>query len=175
VPYAEIREGSGGDVGRDVEEFYGVFYPRLVTALCSATRDRYEAEDAAQEAFARLIRTRGLDHLTAPEAWLYTVGLNVVRSRWRSVKRRREKLRVLHEARGEPDHDPLLSIQSIDLQRALQALPDAHRDALILFYLLDQPIARIADHYGVSVGTIKSRLSRGRQLLAKQLQEVDLS
>ncbi|MGH3510347.1 MAG: RNA polymerase sigma factor [Nocardioidaceae bacterium] len=66
-----------------------------------------------------------------------------------------------------------MSVGSVDLQRALQELPKIYRDALVLFYLLDQPIARIAEHDRVSVGTIKSRLSRGRDLLATHLREVD--
>ncbi|MGH3510346.1 MAG: RNA polymerase sigma factor [Nocardioidaceae bacterium] len=80
-------------VRMDVEEFYGAFYPRLVTALFAMTRDRHEAEDAAQEAFARLLSTHGLERLSSPEAWLYTVGVNVLRSRWRAVQRARRKAR----------------------------------------------------------------------------------
>jgi RNA polymerase sigma-70 factor (ECF subfamily) len=70
------------------------------------------------------------------------------------------------EARDE------LSEQSVDLREALRAMPTRYRDPLVMFYLLDLPIARIAEETGASIGTVKSRLSRGRQLLANRLTEV---
>jgi RNA polymerase sigma-70 factor (ECF subfamily) len=50
-------------------------------------------------------------------------------------------------------------------------LPRGQRDALALHYLVDLPIDEVADTLRVSVGTVKSRLSRGRQALAVQLAE----
>jgi RNA polymerase sigma-70 factor (ECF subfamily) len=53
--------------------------------------------------------------------------------------------------------------------RAMSGLPEANRTALHLFYFEDLPVAHIAELVGVSVGTIKMRLSRGRLMLRQQL------
>ncbi len=167
------RRGWGvqGDAERDLEAFYVSFYPRLVSALFVAAGDRAEAEDAGQEAFARLLRTGRWDSLDAPEAWLYTVGVNVLRRRWRALGRARAKAHLVGAPPSEV-RDLEVSAESVDLRDALRALPARYRDPLVMFYLLDLPVARIADETGVSAGTVKSQLSRGRQLLAARLGEV---
>lgn len=155
----------------DLAEFYAAAYPRLVTALTVAARDRAEAEDAAQEAFTRLLRKRSSSPVAAPEAWLYTVGLNVLRTRWRRRARARERSHLI-TASPDPEEGTQLSADSLDLRQALRDLPRRYRDPLVMFYLLDLPIGQIADEAGVSVGTVKSQLSRGRTMLAGRLAEV---
>lgn len=158
------------DVDREVAAFYVSFYPRLVAALLLVARDRAEAEDASQEAFARMLRNGRWGSLAAPEAWLYTVGVNVLRHRWRQLARTKDRARLLGDY--PTDGRDELSAQSLDLRQALRAMPSRYRDALVMFYLLDLPIARIAEETGASIGTVKSQLSRGRQLLARRLTEV---
>ncbi|HET7386760.1 MAG TPA: sigma-70 family RNA polymerase sigma factor [Nocardioidaceae bacterium] len=158
---------------QDLAAFYVAFYPRLVTALCVPARDRVEAEDAGQEAFARMIRTGRWGSLSAPEAWLYTVGVNVLRSRWRKLIQARDRAHLVGD-RATHAHDDDLSAESLDLREALRELPSRYRDPLVMFYLLDLPIARIAEETRSSVGTVKSQLSRGRQILATRLAEVTI-
>jgi RNA polymerase sigma-70 factor (ECF subfamily) len=158
------------DVDGDVAAFYVRFYPRLVAALLLVARDRAEAEDASQEAFARMVRGGRWGSLAAPEAWLYTVGVNVLRHRWRQLARARDRGHLLGDQPTDGREE--LSAQSLDLRQAMRAMPTRYRDPLVMFYLLDLPIARIADETGASIGTVKSQLSRGRQLLASRLTEV---
>ncbi|MDQ3456299.1 MAG: sigma-70 region 4 domain-containing protein, partial [Actinomycetota bacterium] len=61
----------------------------------------------------------------------------------------------------------------VALVAALQQLPAAQREALVLHYLGDLPIAQIAAQLGVPEGTIKARLSRGRTAMAGLIREDD--
>lgn len=158
------------EVDRELAAFYVSFDPRLVAALLLVARDRTEAEDASQEAFARMLRNGRWGSPAAPEAWLCTVGVNVLRHRWRQLARAMDRARLLGDRPMEARDE--LSEQSVDLREALRAMPTRYRDPLVMFYLLDLPIARIAEETGASIGTVKSRLSRGRQLLANRLTEV---
>lgn len=169
---ALVAQGPEAEPG--VADFYAMFYPRLVAALCLSAPDRGEAEDAAQEAFARLLRPGRWGSLGSPEAWLYTVGVNLLRRRWRRLSRGRELLMGFASWQSPPDalED---TPERLDLREAISALPARYRDPLVMFYLLDLPIAQVAAHNGTSVGTVKSQLSRGRDLLAQRMAEVSPS
>jgi len=64
-----------------------------------------------------------------------------------------------------------VSGDSVDIGRALAALPIEQRQVVVLHHLLDLPVADIASTLGVPVGTVKSRLSRARDALAPLLRE----
>jgi RNA polymerase sigma factor (sigma-70 family) len=99
---------------------------------------------------------------------LRTVALNRARSR----RRRRKALqRLLGMAGGEPAEVPGVTPDHIALMAALRTLPTGQREAIALHYLADLPISEVADLLQVSVGTVKSRLSRGRTALAQLLGE----
>ncbi len=103
---------------------------------------------------------------TSPEAWVCTVALNIARRRWR---RRSIADRLLGR-----DHHPSPDIADVgaanaDLYRAIRALPDLQREAVFLHYLADQSIDEVSANTGSPVGTVKSRLARGRAALAEQL------
>jgi len=57
----------------------------------------------------------------------------------------------------------------LEIITALRALPEAQRQVIALFYLADLPVETIAEELGVPAGTVKSRLSRGREALASHL------
>jgi RNA polymerase sigma-70 factor (ECF subfamily) len=139
-----------------------------VTQLYAFTTDLTEAQDVVQEAFARaLARPRGLTDIDAPEAWLRTVAVNVVRRRWRrrqildSILLRDRPVQQLVAAPPGPERE--------DLRAALATLPRAYREVIVLHYLADLPVDEVAQILDVPVGTVKSRLSRGRTALAARL------
>ncbi|MFD0819971.1 RNA polymerase sigma factor [Micromonospora zhanjiangensis] len=149
-------------------ELYHACYRRLVTQLYAFTADLTEAQDVVQEAFARaLARPRGLAGVDNPEAWLRTVAVNVVRRRWRrrrlldTILLRDRPVSRLVEAAPGPERT--------DLRDAIATLPAGHRQAIVLHYLGDLPLEEIARLLDVPVGTVKSRLSRGRTVLAARL------
>jgi RNA polymerase sigma-70 factor (ECF subfamily) len=149
-------------------ELYHASYRRLVTQMYAFTTDLTEAQDVVQEAFARaLARPGGLSDVDAPEAWLRTVALNVVRRRWR----RRQILDTIL-LRDRPVAQLVASApgpERADLQAALAELPRQYREVIVLHYLADLAVDEVARLLDVPVGTVKSRLSRARAALGARL------
>ena len=165
---AEERTSERAASEQALAELYHASYRRLVTQLYAFTTDLTEAQDVVQEAFARaLARPRGLSDVDTPEAWLRTVAINVVRRRWR----RRQVLDTILR-RTRPVQELVASApgpERADLRDALADLPRVYREAIVLHYLADLPVDEVATVLEVPVGTVKSRLSRGRAALAARL------
>ncbi|MET8229121.1 SigE family RNA polymerase sigma factor [Micromonospora sp. NPDC005298] len=160
---------SDGDV---ISELYASCFRRLVVQLYAVTGDMNEAQEVVQEAFTRALaaprRFTGLDN---PEAWLRRVAVNVARSR----HRRRRVLDGLLRRIGPPPAVADRSPEHLALLAALRGIPAGQRHALALHYLADLPIDEVAATLGVSAGTVKSRLSRGRKALAALLTDSDVT
>jgi RNA polymerase sigma-70 factor (ECF subfamily) len=158
--------GQGGD---RVREVYAASYRRLVSQLAGVTGDPVEAEDVVMEAFARAVNSRR-SFLAAenPEAWLRTVAVNVARTRWRRARLFRDATPRLVEHRAAYDDLPA---DRVALLAALRRLPLAQREAIALHHLADLPVQEVAEATGVSMGTVKARLSRGRAALMVLLGE----
>jgi RNA polymerase sigma-70 factor (ECF subfamily) len=156
----------------DMTDLYHTSYRRLVAQVYAFTTDLGEAQDAVQEAFARALARRGhLSDIDAPEAWLRTVAVNIVKRRWRRKQlldrillRERPVTRFLEDA-PQPDR--------ADLRDALATIPRTYREVIVLHYLADLPVDEVAAILEVPVGTVKSRLSRGREALKGLLDDVE--
>lgn len=145
------------------------------------TRNRAEAEDIVQEAFLRAFR--GFDRFnpgTNCRAWLFTILRNVFLNRVRNQGREvpeadlgdRTTAEVASEGRGlggNPEEELLLSVLHGDVDRALKALPLPFREAVVLVDLEGLSYREVAEVLGCPVGTVMSRLSRGRALLRQAL------
>lgn len=152
-----------------VREAYHLYYRRLVAAVYGLTGNHAEAQDVVQETFARaLARHRQFLDVASPESWLRTVALNLARSRWRRRKLFDTLVRAGRVERT-PESVPGISADRVALVAALQRLPHATREALVLHHLADLPVAEVAKLTRTAVGTVKSRLSRGRVALAELL------
>lgn len=160
-----VRLESNADL-QSVRAVFEASYRRLVGQLYAVCGDLTEAEEVVAEAFARAVQhQRTFERLDNPEAWLRTVAVNVSRTR------HRRSLRVVHRERDEP-HRPALDDERLALVAALRRLPTAQREAIALHYLADLPVHEVATATGVAVGTVKSRLSRGRAALAVLLTDL---
>jgi RNA polymerase sigma-70 factor (ECF subfamily) len=150
-----------------LDEAFHVSYRPLVVQLYGVVGDLGEAEDLVQEAFVRAAaQGRRFARLDNPEAWLRTVALNLHRNRWRKL---RNFGRI--EPRLVPTPDPPSLEEHVAVIQALRQLPDTQREVVALHHLADLPVAEIADLLGVAEGTVKSRLGRGREALARLLDE----
>ena len=141
------------------------------------------AEDVMAETFAAAWKSRAqfVDSMdNAVEAWLIGIARNVIRSHWRSERRwfraRADELR--HLAEGSRPHDDLDAAERIDartlFERArvlerLAKLPDRERDPFLLHVLHDYSYQEIAAILGIPLGTVQSRISRGRSRLARSI------
>jgi RNA polymerase sigma-70 factor (ECF subfamily) len=158
-----VDQGSG----RSFEEFFAASYGRLVGLLFAFLHDQALAEDVVQDAFASaLLRWPVLRGYHDPEAWVRTVAFRrAVDHHRRNVRHRRALLRL-----GPPSSLPPVDAEHVDLVRALRRLPLAQREVLVLHYVAELAVDRVAAELRLPVGTVKSRLARGRAALAHHLQ-----
>lgn len=151
---------------RGFEEFYQACYGRLLRQVALMTTDLADAEDVLQEAFARAaLRWWQLETYDVPEAWVRRVAMNLAADKARRLRRRAAAMLRL----GLPPAQPELSADTVDLIRALRALPLGQRQAIVLHHLVGLPVEEIGRQLGVPSGTIKGRLARGRAALARRL------
>lgn len=148
----------------DLRSFYDGHYRSIVGAVTVVTGSRAAAEDCVHEALARAWERR--ERPDRIDRWVVTVALNLSRNRWRRV--RREVPYVAGDRDG--DRAAVVSdVESVDLRRALSALPRRQREVVVLHYLLDLPVADVAEVLGLSAGGVKHALFRARSSLAGAL------
>jgi RNA polymerase sigma-70 factor (ECF subfamily) len=157
----------GQDGGRTFEQFFAASYGRLVGLLFAVLHDRAQAEDAVQDAFASaLVRWPVLRGYHDPEAWVRTVAFRrAIDHHRRNARQLRSLLRL-----GPPPSLPPVGADHVDLVRALRRLPLAQREVLVLHYVAELATDQVAAELRLPVGTVKSRLARGRAALASHLQ-----
>lgn len=150
------------------DDFFRTEYPRIVVLLTAWSGSRSTAEDLAQDAFIearqRWDRVAGLDK---PGAWVRRVALN--RSSNERRRRGRES-RALQRLAGRNEVSDGEHLPTDDrLWASVRRLPSSQRDATILRYVDDLPLADIAVVLGCAEGTVKAHLRRARQRLAKEM------
>jgi RNA polymerase sigma factor (sigma-70 family) len=148
----------------------------LYTVAYRLTGNDADAQDLVQEVLLRVRRGLTTYRPGSLEAWLSRITTNAFLDETRRRKRRpSEPLpddpdRVLV---GGDDAATALASATIsdDVQDALRALPDEYRAAVVLCDVVGLPYGEIADQLGVPVGTVRSRIHRGRALLRSALAE----
>jgi RNA polymerase sigma-70 factor (ECF subfamily) len=173
-PLGDIVDAGGRVDAEDaVRRAYQIYYRQLVGQVFGLVGDLAEAEDAVQEAFARVLaRPRSFLAADDPERWLRVVALNVARTRYRRRWRFDRFVRAGRVEVAKPA-SPGLSPDRVALLAALRRLTPAAREAVVLHHLADLPVAEVAATLGVPVGTVKARLARGRAALARLLADDD--
>jgi RNA polymerase sigma-70 factor, ECF subfamily len=148
--------------------------------------DRDEALDLSQEVFLRVFRTiHAFRGQSALRTWIYRIAINQARNRQRWWRRRRRADQVQLEQHVH-DHGELRQPGDADapdrafarkemasrLWAALDGLPFDQRTVIVLREIDGLSYDEIADSLKVAVGTVKSRLTRARQTLRRELSEV---
>ena len=134
------------------------------------TGNAHDAEDLVQETFLRAYRA--FDRFTPGSnirAWLYTILHRVRTDAFRRSRRSPRTVELAEEGPPVPPPQDALAHGGEDLERALKSLPDVFRNAVVLRDVEDlsyQEIARVLD---VPIGTVMSRIHRGRALLRAAL------
>lgn len=159
---------EGSDRNDPVQDVFDASYRRLVVQMLAICGDQAEAEDAVQEAFVKAVgHPRRFEALDNPEAWLRTVALNHMRNRWRRAGVLRRILPrvpgVSHPVELSPDHVALMTALG-DMARPL-------REVLVLHHLADLSVAEVARALCIPTGTVKTRLVKGRNVLAAKLSD----
>ena len=147
------------------------------------TRDPVLSEDIVQDAILRAFRSFGQFRGGSPRAWLFAIVRNCCRTAM-SGGGGRVSL-VIHESSLSeeetaqlnqqpdpglnPEEEALRQAEIGDVRSAIEQIPEPFREAVVLRDLEGLSYAEIAEVTGVPVGTVMSRLSRGRGMLAKEL------
>lgn len=164
-----VAEGDAGAFATLVERHAG-----RVLAVCRRELGADDAEDAAQEVFARLWRHAATFQGRASLAtWLHRVAINCCRDVQRKAARRPRRTSTdvaeLAESLADPAAlEDVLAGRGIDagLRAHIEALPRPQREVVVLVDVCDLPLAEVAARQGVAVGTVKSRLHRAHARLA---------
>ena len=152
--------------------------PELRGRACRLCGDPTTAEDIVQDAVERALKfAKQYERGTNLRAWVYQILFSVFITRYRRSRRDKNALRALAadpcawtmpERFASPDASLSLTTKT---QRTLDALPETFRTVLALVDLDELTYREAANELGVPVGTVMSRLHRGRKLLASQLHE----
>ncbi len=172
-PRPSDRE-DGPQLMEDALEFMNGLYGTAVRL----TRDGDAARDLVQDTYLKALRAHErFQPGTNLKAWLYTILHNT----WRNRRRDNARARVSFDSdtveaamdagyagvveRTTPETVLLRSLQDADIKAAVDALPEAFREAVWLRDVEDLSYQEIADALSVPIGTVMSRISRGRKLL----------
>jgi RNA polymerase sigma-70 factor (ECF subfamily) len=163
------RPGFEADALSHLDSLYG-------TAL-RLTRNEADAQDLVQDTYVKAFRSeKQFRPGTNLKAWLFTILHNTFRNRRRdsgrdpvSVDSDELDLASPVDPAATPEEQMMRSAMGPDLQRALDALPDPFREAVWLRDVEEFPYAEIAEMLAIPVGTVMSRISRGRRMLYETL------
>lgn len=152
---------------RSVDEAFQKYGDRVFSAAFSICRCREDADDVVQDTFLKYyLQNRDYIDDTHLKAWLLRVAVNRAKDISRTFWRK-------NRVSWEEYMDELEFAQPEDrsLFQAVMRLPERYRTVIHLFYYEEYSVQEIASILGRSQGTVKSRLSRGRQLLKTMLTE----
>ena len=145
-----------------------IYRDRLFAAAFQVCGNAADAEDAAQEALLRYhVSAKQFESEQHIRAWLLRVAINCAKNVSRSFWRR--NIVPLEEYMDSLEFD---TGESRQIFREVMGLPEKYRLVIHLFYYEDYHVAEIAKILALTETNVKVRLSRGRQLLKKNLQEV---
>jgi len=169
------------DRAGEFEEVALVHLDTLFRYALRLTQNRAEAEDLVQETYLRAFRR--FDQFEAGtncRAWLFTIMRNIFLNRVRrsGIELTTDDLAAWESGdsvtapdpiRGTPEDEFLLTVLHGDVDRALRGLPAPYREAIVLADLEGLSYREVSEVLGCPVGTVMSRLFRGRGLLRQAL------
>jgi RNA polymerase sigma-70 factor (ECF subfamily) len=174
---ALVEQSKAGELeafNRLVELYQDYLFSMTVRVV----RDRDVAEDAVQDAFFSAYRNLDRFSGTSFRAWLTRIAINAARDILRKRKRRPsqpypewedESWQPPAPASEGPEQVSVAGQQRAVLARAMTAITDDQRAAIILYDVQGYDYGEIAEMTEVSVGTVKSRIHRGRLALREEL------
>jgi RNA polymerase sigma-70 factor, ECF subfamily len=182
-----IEKLKSGDAAA-FETLVDLYSGDIYALLYRLTENAEEARDLTQDTFLRVIRSiKGFRGQSELKTWLFRIAINESRNRFRWWKRRRRDVTIsldatigdsdtaIHETmsdRSESPEDTALSHErEYALKAALLDIPDAYREAVVLCDIEGLSYEETASALGVGIGTVKSRISRGREELRRRLKD----
>ena len=164
-----MRAAQGGDRSA-LDALLRLHYDRLYALCRRMTGDDADAADACQEALIAVVRgLPSFDGRSAFGTWAYRVATNACLDELRRRRRRPEPGLPADEGRGGSDvggGDPFSGVDTrVAVDAALNLLVPEYRVAVVLRDLCGLAYSEIAEVLGVPIGTVRSRIARGRSAL----------
>lgn len=152
--------------------------PRVYRLAYRLTGDPHEAEDLTQDVFVRVFRSLDTYRPGTFEGWLHRITTNLFLDKVRRKQRIRfdaltDELAArlpLRAAGTDPEQVYAMTHLDADIQEALAALPPQFRAAVVLSDIEGYSYEEVARTLGVKMGTVRSRIHRGRSLLRQSLE-----
>lgn len=180
----KLRSGDAAAFDLLIEKYS----PDIYALLYRLTENADEAGDLTQETFLRAFRSmssfRGDSEL---RTWLFRIAINQSRNRFRWWKRRKRDLTIslestigssemtvsetLADHSQSPEDAALASEREYAIKAALFDIPEVYREAVILCDIEGLSYEETASALDISIGTVKSRISRGRVELRRRLKD----
>lgn len=176
----DVTSSADGDpawVPPSWEEIVREHSARVYRLAYRLTGDPHEAEDLTQDVFVRVFRSLDRYRPGTFEGWLHRITTNLFLDRVRRRQRLRfdalsEELTARLPVRapaGQPEEAYEMNHLGPDVQEALMALPPQFRAAVVLADIEGLSYEEVAGTLGVKMGTVRSRIHRGRALLRQSL------
>lgn len=170
-----VAAAQGGDRAA-LDQLLRRHYDKIHAVCRRVAGGSRDADDACQEALIKIARSLPrFDGRSSFSTWAYRIATNASLDELRKRQRRPLLLTVDEDGSQAEPVDPLAdrTLTSIDdrlaIDEAFNELPDDYRAAVVLRDVVDLDYAEIADVLDVPVGTVKSRIARGRSMLANRL------
>jgi RNA polymerase sigma-70 factor (ECF subfamily) len=175
-----LREGSE----RSYEDLIGRFQQPVYTLALRLLNDQSEASDVVQEVFLKVFRNIGsFRGQSTLKTWIYRITVNEAHNarRWFFRHRRREVeldtnpeearnwKEIIPDRSRSPFEVAFDREQHVMIEAALEKINPIFREAVVLRDITDLAYEEIAEILGVSLGTVKSRILRGREALRDEL------
>lgn len=174
-----IRRAQNGD-GNALEELLLAYEKKVYNIAYRLMGSEADAADMAQEALIKIYRSvKGFKGEASFSSWVYRLTVNTCLDGLRKRKRAPISLEYAMESgmpmediAGDAPEAHALSVERReDIQKAIQMLSDEHRAVVVMRDITGLSYEEIAESIHVSIGTVKSRISRGRQRLKELLFE----
>lgn len=154
------------------DEIMRIHEDRVFSVCLRIVNDRELALDATQDTFLTVFRKASqFKGNSALGTWIYRIAVNTCYDQIRKTKRHRNPPLPDHLDPSDPSAQEAIDSAMLrpEIEEALAAIPVEFRAAVILSDIEGMSLPETAQILGVPVGTVKSRLFRGRRLLAKRL------
>lgn len=175
---SDLAKEESGQGREALQQTIETYFLTLYKIAFLQMKNAEDAEDVVQEVFFRYMKSDVVFESREHErAWFIKVTLNCCRKLWRSAWfKHRAAFRTGEEPDGtdlkeETEENYLKDERNRELLRAIWELPDKYREVIHLFYYEELSVKEIAKITGKAESTITSRLTRGRNILKKKLQE----